>query len=87
VVVAEQVQEAVREIAVELRAQCTALLARSAACHVQGDHHVSEERARAGGGKRQHVGRAILAAPPPVEAAHRRVGHDQDGELGATGIE
>jgi hypothetical protein len=80
VVVTEEVQEAVREVAVELRAQ-GALAARGAARGVERDDDVAEHPPGPGSGEREHVGRAVLAAPAAVESADGGVADDEDREL------
>ncbi len=82
VVVAEEVEEAVGEVAVELGADRAAILFRRAAGGVEGDDDVAEERTRAGGRERQDVRRPVLAAPGAVQAAHGGVSHHQHGQLG-----
>ena len=82
VVVAEQVEEAVGEVAVQLGADPAALLLRRAPGGVEGDDDVAEERAGTAGRERQHVGRAVLAAPGAIEAPHGGVSHHEQRQLG-----
>ena len=86
-VVPEQVEEAVGEVAVELGADREALLLGRAVGGVEGDDDVAEERAGAGGRKRQDVGRPVLASPGAVEAAHGGVPHHEQRHLGAVTAE
>lgn len=83
-IVAEQVQEPMREIPVELRADRPPLLPRPASGGVERDYHVAQERPiprRLGEREREHVGRGVLAAPLPVESADAAVADEQDGDL------
>jgi hypothetical protein len=81
VVVAEEVQDPVREIAIQLGVERPALLARGAARGVEGDDHVAEERAGAGGGERQDVGRAVAPAVLAVQAPDLVLVDERDREV------
>ncbi len=83
-IVAEQVQEPVGEIPVELRTDRPPLLARPASGGVQRDYHVAQEGPiprRLGEREREHVGRGVLAPPLAVEGADPTVPDEQDRHL------
>jgi hypothetical protein len=81
VIVSEQVQEAVRQVAVQLPAQSPPGGTRGPARRVEGDHHVPEETAPGGPAarKREHVGGAVHPAPVAVQAEHGPIVHHEDG--------
>jgi hypothetical protein len=84
VIVAEQVQEPVREVPVQLEAHGPALGARASGRGVEGHYHVAQERPTPGGlgeREREHVGRAIDPPPGAVQRADAPVGDERDREL------
>jgi hypothetical protein len=82
VVVAEEVQDPVRQVAVQLRRERASGGARRAGGGVDRHHHVAEERAARRGREREHVGGVILVPPRAVEPADGGVAHHQDRQLG-----
>ncbi len=83
-VVAEQVEQPVCEVAVELRADRPPLLARPPGGGVERDYHVAQERPiprRLALREREHVGRRVLPAPLAVQGADAPVGDEEDREL------
>src|SRR5439155_4578538 len=88
VVVAEEVEEPVDQEPVRLASERLAALRRLAPGGIDRDHDVAEEPVRRPTRalalrEGEHVGRAVAAAPAPVERAHLAVGDQDDGELGA----
>jgi hypothetical protein len=87
VVVAEEMQHAVDQQPIQLRPQRRGPLGRLAARAVERDDDVAQQAARRppgalGLGERQDVGRPVLAAPVPVQAADDGIRDQDEGELG-----
>jgi hypothetical protein len=85
VVVAEQVQQAVSEVAVELLAHAPPFGPGAPGGGIQGDYHVAQEgprtrrfRYREG----EDVRGPVLPPPAPVQRPDATVRHQDDGELG-----
>jgi hypothetical protein len=84
VIVPEEVEDPVREVAVELLRQGPPLRPGTPDGGVQGDYHVAEERPRTRRlryRKAEDVGGAVLPAPAAVEPADPAVGRHHHGEL------
>jgi hypothetical protein len=84
VIVAEQVEEAVRQVPVELVGERPPLATGSTFGRVERHYHVPKVRPTSGRihqREGEHVGGAILPAPAPVEPADLGVGHHQEREL------
>jgi hypothetical protein len=87
VIVAGEMQESMHREVRQMMRERLALGARLAFRRLVGDHDVAEHAgrsaraARVTGRKRQHIGRAVLAAPIPVERPDRRIVRQDDGKL------
>jgi hypothetical protein len=86
VIVAQEVQEAVQRQNSQLGLQRVAQLTGLTGCNSPRDGKIAKKRTiRAGSPgvwqKGQHVGRHVLASELLVKPAHRRIGHDGDGEV------
>lgn len=84
-VVAEQVQEPVGEVAIELGSDRSPLRPRAPGRGVEGHYHVAEERPSARRFRYregQDVGRLVLASPLPVQRPDPPVGDEEHRELG-----
>ena len=86
-VVAEEVEEPVDQEPVGRASRRLATLRRLAPGTIDRDHDVAEEPVGRAARtlalrEREHIGRAVAAAPAPVEGAHLAVGDEDDGELG-----
>ena len=82
-VVPQEVQEAVREVAVELGAEQPPLRARDAPRGVERDHDVAEKRpvVRRRVREREDIRGTVLPSPGAVEASHGGIADDEDREL------
>ena len=84
-IVAAEMQNTVDQEYRQLFVQRSLPLSGLARCRRHSNHHVTEQVCGKIGrfphGKGQHVGRAILAPIPTIEAPHSLIAHEQDAQL------
>jgi hypothetical protein len=84
-IVTAEMQNAVDQEHHELLVKRSLALFGLAGCSRHGNHHVTEQLCRRmqrlPRGEGEHVGRAILASIPTIEAPHPLITHEHDAEL------